>query len=161
MTMPNPEDVEDTLDDTPLNYQTVYPKELRMAPTEHPERPYAKLMGYAKYNENGIHGVLYIVVRDNSTIVYYDVTEDMWEELKVASSTYQYLQDSGLWDHPYEYGQIGAPISAGMLRYRRQKVLGKPAYAKLFGRGAVGVTKATRRVGTPRRSSSDPTKYTR
>ena len=161
MTMPNPEDIEGPLDDAELNYQTVLPKDLQMAPTETPERAYAKLIGYVSYPHDEEYGVLYVVVRDNSTIVYYDVPTYMWEELKTASSTYQYLQSSGLWNYPYEYGQIGAPVSAGMLRYRRQKVLGKPTYAKTFGRGARGVTTGMRRVGTPRRSSSDPTKYTR
>lgn len=145
---------------------SISPKDLRAAPTTNPARAYAKLIGYVPYtlnteDEDYGYGALYVVVRDNSTVVYHDVPQDLWAEFPSYNSTHEYLTATELWNYPYEYGEISSAVSPSMLRYRRQKLLGKEGYKKKFGRGAKGVKPVMRRVGAARYTSSDQSKWSR
>lgn len=80
------------------------------APTTDPSRPRAKACCYGRGLPKGSEGTLVVVFRDNTWIMYEDVDQDTWDDLKRSDSTGSFLAESGLDGRPSpgttSYGEL-------------------------------------------------------
>lgn len=80
------------------------------APTTDASRPRAKACCYGRGLPEGSEGTLVVIFRDNTWIMYEDVDQDTWDDLKTSGSTGSFLAESGLDGRPSpgttSYGEL-------------------------------------------------------